>query len=177
MPTGQDGRSIFVIPWENTTYLGTTDTDYNGNIDTPECTLEDVEYLLGAARDNTTAKVSLDDVQGVWAGLRPLVKDTKSLTTADLSRRHSVSVSKSGVVTIVGGKLTTYRKMAADAVDEAVDFLNDLNGDKNKESKVTSLTLKLSLIGAPEELEASPVAPATPFAPVVEPVKKFPEFP
>jgi len=173
VPTGQDGRSIFVIPWENTTYLGTTDTDYNGNIDTPECTLEDVEYLLGAARDNTTAKVSLDDVQGVWAGLRPLVKDTKSLTTADLSRRHSVSVSKSGVVTIVGGKLTTYRKMAADAVDEAVDFLNDLNGDKNKESKVTSPTLKLSLIGAPEELEASPVAPATPFAPVVEPVKKF----
>lgn len=173
VPVGKDGRSIFVIPWESTTYLGTTDTDYSADIDSPECTLEDVEYLLGAARDNTTAQISVDDVLGVWAGLRPLVKDVKSLSTADLSRRHSVSVSKSGVVTVVGGKLTTYRKMAADAVDEAMEFLGDIYGDENNDFKVSSSTLKLSLVGAPEELEASPVAPATPFAPVVEPVKKF----
>jgi len=173
VPVGKDGRSIFVIPWENTTYLGTTDTDYDGDTDSPECSLEDVEYLLGAARDNTTAQVSLEDVQAVWAGLRPLVKDTKSLSTADLSRRHSVSVSPSGVVTVVGGKLTTYRKMAVDAVDEAMEFLDDNYGAKDHAFKASSSTLKLSLIGAPQELEAGPVAPATPLAPVVEPVKKF----
>ncbi len=191
VPTGQDDRSIFVIPWGDTTYLGTTDTDYDGNIDSPECSFEDVEYLLKTAADNTTAKISADDILGVWAGLRPLVKDTKSQSTADLSRRHSVTVSDAGVVTIVGGKLTTYRKMAADAIDEAADYLAQRRNGKTKLGKGdrsgrgdrstrgakasagSSPTVKLSLIGAPQELVDNPAAPATPLSPVVEPVKKF----
>lgn len=173
VPTGQDDRSIFVIPWEGTTYLGTTDTDYAGDVNSPECSFEDVEYLLKTASDNTTAKISTDDILGVWAGLRPLVKDTKSQSTADLSRRHSVSVSDAGVVTIVGGKLTTYRKMAADAIDEAVDYLAQRRNGKTKPAKGSSPTVKLSLIGAPQELVDNPAAPATPLSPVVEPVKKF----
>ena len=144
VPVGSDKRSIFIIPWENITYLGTTDTDYEGDINAPYCTLEDVEYLLKAANSNTSADVGLDDIVSVWSGLRPLVKDSKSQSTADMSRRHSVTASAAGVVNIVGGKLTTYRKMASDAVDEALQHL-----DKNDARM--SRTLNLKLRGAPED--------------------------
>ena len=144
VPVGSDKRSIFIIPWENITYLGTTDTDYEGDINAPSCTLEDVEYLLKAANSNTSADVGLDDIVSVWSGLRPLVKDPKSQSTADMSRRHSVTASAAGVVNIVGGKLTTYRKMASDAVDEAIQHL-----DKNNARM--SRTLNLKLRGAPED--------------------------
>ena len=148
VPVGSDKRSIFIIPWENITYLGTTDTDYEGDIDSPSCTLEDVEYLLKAANSNTSADVGLDDIVSVWSGLRPLVKDSKSQSTADMSRRHSVTASAAGVVNIVGGKLTTYRKMASDAVDEAIQHL-----DKNDARM--SRTLNLKLRGAPEDSDTS----------------------
>ena len=148
VPVGSDKRSIFIIPWENITYLGTTDTDYEGDINAPYCTLEDVEYLLKAANSNTSADVGLDDIVSVWSGLRPLVKDSKSQSTADMSRRHSVTASAAGVVNIVGGKLTTYRKMASDAVDEAIQHL-----DKNDARM--SRTLNLKLRGAPEDLGTS----------------------
>ena len=173
VPVSQDDRSIFVIPWGDATYLGTTDTDYDGDLDTPECTLQDVEYLLQAARDNTTATLSLDDVLGVWSGLRPLVKQAKSHSTADLSRRHSTLASESGVITIVGGKLTTYRKMAADAVDEAMGFLATHSASADRSYKTACPTLRLSLIGAPEALDITPTAPVTPRAPVTEPIRKF----
>ena len=148
VPVGSDKRSIFIIPWESITYLGTTDTDYEGDIEAPSCTLEDVEYLLKAANSNTSADVSSDDIVSVWSGLRPLVKDSKSQSTADMSRRHSITASPSGVVNIVGGKLTTYRKMASDAVDEAIQHL-----DKNDARM--SRTLNLKLRGAPEEAPSS----------------------
>ena len=173
VPVSQDDRSIFVIPWGDTTYLGTTDTDYDGKLDDPACTLADVEYLLRAARDNTTAKPAVEDVLGVWAGLRPLVKQAKSHSTADLSRRHRASVSESGVVTIVGGKLTTYRKMAADAVDEAIGFL-DSHGAAHTDTQLgNSPTVHLSLLGAPEALEVDPAAPVTPRPPVTAPMKQL----
>ena len=148
VPVGSDKRSIFIIPWENITYLGTTDTDYEGDIEAPSCTLEDVEYLLKAANSNTSADVSLDDIVSVWSGLRPLVRDSKSQSTADMSRRHSITASAAGVVNIVGGKLTTYRKMASDAVDEAIQHL-----DKNDARM--SRTLNLKLRGAPEDAPSS----------------------
>lgn len=144
VPVGSDKRSIFVIPWENITYLGTTDTDYEGDIDAPSCALEDVEYLLKAANSSTSADVGLDDIVSAWSGLRPLVKDSKSQSTADMSRRHSIAVSPAGVVSVVGGKLTTYRKMASDTVDEAIQHL-----DKN-DARMSG-TLNLKLRGAPEE--------------------------
>lgn len=148
VPVGSDKRSIFVIPWENITYLGTTDTDYEGDIDAPSCAMEDVEYLLKAANSSTSADVGLDDIVSAWSGLRPLVKDSKSQSTADMSRRHSITVSPAGVVSVVGGKLTTYRKMASDAVDEAIQHL-----DKNDARM--SRTLNLKLRGAPEEAPES----------------------
>jgi len=115
-----DGRSIFVVPWPGAdrVYIGTTDTDYDGPLDGPLCTVDDVTYLLDAVNDALTTDLTADDVVGTWAGLRPLVAGASSARSADLSRRHRVSSSPQRVVTIAGGKLTTYRAMAADTVDE-----------------------------------------------------------
>jgi glycerol-3-phosphate dehydrogenase len=123
VPVPKDKRSIFVVPWGELTYVGTTDTDYDGPIDDPQCTADDVEYLLRAVNASTTADLTVDDVMGTWAGLRPLVRDAGSARTADLSRRHRVLRSHSGVVTITGGKLTTYREMAADTIDEVLEHV------------------------------------------------------
>ena len=120
IPVVQDRRSIFVVPWGDRVYLGTTDTDYDGPLDDPQCTADDVRYLLDAFNTFSSEPLTEADVLGTWAGLRPLVKAAGSERTADLSRRHKVEVSPTGVVTIMGGKLTTYRKMAEDTVDAVV---------------------------------------------------------
>ncbi len=127
-----DKRSIFVVPWAadeapgpaapgRYTYLGTTDTDYDGPLDNPQCTTADVEYILNAVNTWTSAGLTPSDVTGTWAGLRPLISDAHSARTADLSRRHRVITSPNGLVTVTGGKLTTYRIMAADTVDAVMD--------------------------------------------------------
>ena len=124
IPVPKDKRSIFVVPWYESpyTFLGTTDTSYDGPIDDPRCEAEDVDYLLDAINALTSSKLTRADVTGVWAGLRPLIKPAAgkkvSARTADLSRRHKVETSAEGVVLVTGGKWTTYRKMAEDAVDE-----------------------------------------------------------
>jgi glycerol-3-phosphate dehydrogenase len=117
IPVPKDRRSVFVVPWGDFTYIGTTDTDYEGPLDDPQCTPEDIAYLLRAINGVVTTPINESDILGTWAGLRPLVKRAGSERTADLSRRHSVTTSESGVVTVTGGKLTTYRRMAADTID------------------------------------------------------------
>ena len=129
VPVPKDRRSVFVVPWPgddgtvggpgSVTYIGTTDTDYPGDVDDPQCTAEDIAYLLGAINHSVTEPLDERDVIGTWAGLRPLVSDATSTRTADMSRRHRVTTSSSGLVTVVGGKLTTYREMAEDAVEAA----------------------------------------------------------
>ncbi|HLG93162.1 MAG TPA: glycerol-3-phosphate dehydrogenase/oxidase [Acidimicrobiales bacterium] len=128
LPVPGDRRSIFVIPWQDQVYVGTTDTDYDGPLDEPPCRAEDVDYLLGAVNSFVTQPVSAADVVAAWAGLRPLLARDRhgrspAARTADLSRRHQVSVAPSGLVTVTGGKLTTYRRMAADTVDRVVALL------------------------------------------------------
>jgi glycerol-3-phosphate dehydrogenase len=123
VPVPKDKRSVFVVPWGDFTYVGTTDTDYDGPLDDPQCTREDVNYLLGAINAAIESDISVEDVTGTWAGLRPLVRDASSGRTADLSRRHRVWRSESGDVTITGGKLTTYREMAADTIDEVLEHV------------------------------------------------------
>ncbi len=149
-----DQRSVFVVPWAadespgpcpgpgRFTYIGTTDTDYDGPLDAPQCTPEDVEYLLRAVNAWTTAGLTPADVTGTWAGLRPLISDAHSARTADLSRRHAVLVSANGLVTVTGGKLTTYRRMAADTVDVVAGRL------RRKTPATTSRTSRLRLVGA-----------------------------
>ena len=116
IPVPGDKRSVFVIPWGDATYVGTTDTDYTGSVEDPDCTGDDVDYLLAALNSVLAEPLTRADVIGTWAGLRPLLRGG-STRTADLSRKHSVHTSPSGVVTVTGGKLTTYRRMAADTVD------------------------------------------------------------
>ena len=150
IPVPKDRRSIFVVVWPETdlVYLGTTDTDYQGPLDDPACTPEDVDYLLEAANNVTTSNLTRADVTGVWAGLRPLLAPPAkgghvSDRTADLSRRHTVLTSSHGVVTVTGGKHTTYRKMAQDTVDAVVRQL----GESPKIVR-RCVTKSLPLIGA-----------------------------
>ena len=128
IPVREDHRSIFVVSWGDQVYLGTTDTEYEGPLDDPSCLPEDVDYILAAANAVTTRPIGREDITGVWTGLRPLLapvegRHAPSERTADLSRRHRVRTSASGVVTVTGGKLTTYRKMAEDTVDVVVAAL------------------------------------------------------
>jgi glycerol-3-phosphate dehydrogenase len=167
IPVPKDRRSIFVVSWPDTdlVYLGTTDTDYQGPLDDPSCTPEDVDYLLEAANNVTTSRLTRADVTGVWAGLRPLLAPAKkgghvSERTADLSRRHTVRTSEHGVVTVTGGKLTTYRKMAEDTVDAVVRRL----GESPKSRRC--ITKSLRLIGATPKSK-DPVAQAHPLSHLV----------
>ena len=133
-----DRRSIFVVPFEDAafTYIGTTDTAYDGEYDEPHCTPEDVAYLLNAVNASTSSNLTTSDVTGVWAGLRPLLAsvDGKALKerTADLSRRHQVTDSHDGVVHITGGKWTTYRQMAEDTVDALRPYVTSLKSVRTK---------------------------------------------
>jgi len=153
-PVPKDRRSVFVVPWADHTgtpqftYIGTTDTDYDGPLDDPQCTADDVEYLLSAINAAVTNPLGTGDVLGTWAGLRPLVKSASSGRTADLSRRHRVARSASGLVTITGGKLTTYREMAADTVDAAVKVLAARRGTRRSVAMPRSRTRRLRLRGA-----------------------------
>jgi glycerol-3-phosphate dehydrogenase len=151
IPVPKDKRSLFVIPWGRRpdgtfdhAYVGTTDTDYDGPLDDPLCTDEDIDYVLHALNHSLTTTVTRDDVSGVWAGLRPLVKAAESSRTADLSRNHQVAVSDAGVVRVSGGKLTTYRKMAEDTVDLVATRLERSGRRKVGRSK----TKRLGLVGA-----------------------------
>ncbi|MGO9198566.1 MAG: FAD-dependent oxidoreductase [Acidimicrobiales bacterium] len=138
IPVPKDRRSIFIVPWGEHTYLGTTDTDYDGPLDDPQVDDADVAYVLGAINAAVSDPLSPSDITGTWAGLRPLLakvpghKRPPSARTADLSRRHQVIISDRGLVTITGGKLTTYRKMAEDTVDALVDHLGRIRPSPTK---------------------------------------------
>lgn len=142
VPVPGDKRSVFVVPWGDLTYIGTTDTDYSGPIDDAHCTATDVAYLLKAINGAITGTITEADVVGTWAGLRPLVKSVTSGHTADLSRRHQVAPSPSGVVSVTGGKLTTYREMAADAIDAVVATLPDDQPRRVRRSRTSRLPLR-----------------------------------
>jgi glycerol-3-phosphate dehydrogenase len=173
VPVRQDRRSVFVVPWltpsgsgdqggaveggardGRVTYIGTTDTDYEGDVDDPQCTPDDVAYLLDAINHAISEPIEVSDVLGTWAGLRPLVRDASNSRTADLSRRHRVSASAGGMITVTGGKLTTYREMAQDAVDAAVRAMGSA-GEALPRRARRSRTRSLALRGAAGWREAS----------------------
>lgn len=122
-----DGRHVFLIPWGEFTLIGTTDTEFRGELDTPTATWEEVDYLLEAIDQAfRNAEISRDDIISTFAGLRPLVakpglagqpeQDVDSSYAR--SRAHEIVESNSGLITIIGGKLTTHRLMAEQAVDQ-----------------------------------------------------------
>jgi len=125
-----DGRVMFVLPWGDLSYIGTTDTDEDTSPDDVHATGEDVIYLLRSANwFFPTARLSPRDVVATWAGLRPLLRaGALDVAPSATSREHRVVEGPGGLLTIAGGKLTTYRLMARDVVDRVAARLHALDG-------------------------------------------------
>ncbi|MHB1194419.1 MAG: glycerol-3-phosphate dehydrogenase/oxidase [Longimicrobiales bacterium] len=119
VPHTDDGRVLFAIPWLDRVLVGTTDTPLDAVSLEPRALPEEVDFLLEHARRYMEEDPHREDVLSVFAGLRPLVAADDGSETAEISREHAVRVSDAGLVTIAGGKWTTYRKMAEDTVDVA----------------------------------------------------------
>jgi glycerol-3-phosphate dehydrogenase len=119
VPHTSDGRVLFAIPWHGHTLVGTTDTPIAAATLEPVAMEQEIEFILATAAQYLTKAPTRDDVLSVFAGVRPLVRATGVSSTAALSRDHVVHIDGSGLVTICGGKWTTYRHMAEDCVDQA----------------------------------------------------------
>lgn len=118
-----DGRMLFAVPRGGVTYIGTTDTDYDGNKDEPEATAADVNYLLDAINHMFLGLgLRPDDVESTWAGLRPLIHEPGK-SASEVSRKDEIFVSDRRLISIAGGKLTGYRKMAERVVDRVFEEL------------------------------------------------------
>jgi glycerol-3-phosphate dehydrogenase len=119
VPHTDDGRVLFAVPWHDKVIVGTTDTPVDKATLEPIAQEEEIEFVLRHAAKYLTKDPSRSDVKSVFAGIRPLVKPPDAKDTSEISRSHHIQVSESGLVTIAGGKWTTYRKMAEDTVDQA----------------------------------------------------------
>ena len=130
---------LFVIPWGTHWIIGTTDTDWNLDLAHPAATKADIDYILDHVNTVLVTQLTHEDIDGVYAGLRPLLAG-ESEETSKLSREHAVATPSPGLVAIAGGKYTTYRVMAADAVDAAAEFVPT--------RVAPSITEKVPLVGA-----------------------------
>lgn len=119
VPHTDDGRVLFAVPWNGKIVVGTTDTPVDQPTLEPSALEEEISFVLKHTAQYLTGNPQRKDVRSVFAGLRPLVKAGDSKNTASLSRDHTLIISDSGLITITGGKWTTYRKMAQDTVDQA----------------------------------------------------------
>ena len=120
LPAGQ-GRTIFALPWLGQTLVGTTDNDYEGSLEHPEVSETDVQYLLEAINTFFDTDFGPGDLAGAYAGVRPLISSADPKKSVDISRRAELYETSSGMVTITGGKLTTWRRMAKMVVDRLVE--------------------------------------------------------
>ncbi len=120
VPAGS-GRSIFALPWLGRTLVGTTDNDYEGELEHVRPSSEDVDYLLAAVNDFFGTELGTDDLVGAYAGVRPLISTGDPKKSVDISRKAELYETSSGMITITGGKLTTWRRMAKLAVDRLVE--------------------------------------------------------
>lgn len=147
IPETEDGRVLFAVPWHDKIIIGTTDTPVTKYTYEPTPKEEEVEFLLTHTSKYLTKNPTKKDVKSVFVGLRPLVKNGNAEDTSEISREHVIEVSKSGLISIAGGKWTTYRKMAEDVVDKATmvavipfvksetEFLNIHGHQKQKSQK------------------------------------------
>lgn len=119
-----NGRMMFAIPRGTSTYIGTTDTNYSESIDNPQTSAEDVAYILSSVNFMfPTIQLNVEDITSSWAGLRPLIHE-EGKSPSELSRKDEIFISESGLISIAGGKLTGYRKMAQRIVDKVLRSLN-----------------------------------------------------
>jgi glycerol-3-phosphate dehydrogenase len=153
IPSLGESRFLFVIPWKGCTVVGTTDTDYQGNLDEPAAEPDEVIRVLeSAARAFPAAQLSSEDVISTFAGLRPLITGNEH-STKELSRKEEIFEDGTGLITITGGKLTTWRRMAERVVDLAVRRLESTEGNHRPQAH-RSVTESIRLAGG-----ASPRAP------------------
>ncbi|XP_010558142.1 PREDICTED: glycerol-3-phosphate dehydrogenase SDP6, mitochondrial-like [Tarenaya hassleriana] len=140
VPKTKDGRVVFMLPWLGRTVAGTTDSNTEITL-LPEPHEDEIQFILDAICDYLNIKVRRSDVLSAWSGIRPLAMDPSAKSTESISRDHVVTEDCPGLVTITGGKWTTYRSMAEDAVDAAIKSgkLNPTNG---------CVTQRLQLVGA-----------------------------
>jgi glycerol-3-phosphate dehydrogenase len=148
VPAGA-GRQIFALPWYGRTLVGTTDNDFDGDVDHPRPGEEDVAYLLEAVNDFFDRSLDEGDLVGAYAGVRPLIATGDPKKSVDISRKAELYETSSGMLTITGGKLTTWRRMARQTVDRLVER-------EGREASCHTAEIPLGRAAEPDELEAPP---------------------
>jgi len=148
LPAGE-GRSIFALPWLGRTLLGTTDNNHDGDIDHVPPAAKDVEYLLAAANAFFGTSLAVEQLTGAYAGVRPLISTGDTKKSVDISRKAELYETSSGLITITGGKLTTWRRMAKLAVDRLVE----------RDGRQAPCRTHEIPLGEPVEPEGLPVVP------------------
>lgn len=144
IPKTSDGRVLFCIPWHGHTVVGTTDTPISEAALEPKAFASEIEFIMETAAKYLAKKPTRADILSVFTGIRPLVRSSRIKNTASLSRGHAIEIDGSGLLTITGGKWTTYRRMAEDAVDQAAQ----LAGLENKISTTADLRLHRTELAA-----------------------------
>jgi glycerol-3-phosphate dehydrogenase len=146
VPAGE-GRQIFALPWYGRTLVGTTDNDFEGDIDRPRPGADDVAYLLDAVNEFFGVSLGARDLVGAYAGVRPLIATGDPKKSVDISRKAELYETSSGMLTITGGKLTTWRRMAKQTVDRLVER-------EGREAPCHTAEIPLGRAAQAEELEA-----------------------
>ena len=131
IPQTSDGRVLFAVPWKNYVVVGTTDTHVKKASEEPKALKEEVDFILKNAGKYMSVKPKRDDIKSVFAGLRPLAATSNKQSTKEVSRSHKIDISPSGLISVLGGKWTTYRKIAEDALNTAIS-INKLKKKKCK---------------------------------------------
>ena len=151
VPAGGE-RTIFALPWYGRVLAGTTDNDYEGDIDHVPPSEDDVEYLLDALNGMFATSIGPGDLTGAYAGVRPLVSSGDPKKSVDISRKAELYETSSGMLTITGGKLTTFRRMAAQVVDRITER-------QGREAECRTDGIPLGMAARPEDLETGAELP------------------
>ena len=147
IPQTSDGRVLFAVPWKNYVVVGTTDTQIKNASEEPKPLKEEIDFILKNASKYMTIKPKKDDIKSVFAGLRPLAATSDNKSTKEVSRSHKIDISPSGLISVLGGKWTTYRKISEDAIDTAISI--------NKLKKKKCKTKKTKLFGYKKKVDFS----------------------
>jgi glycerol-3-phosphate dehydrogenase len=146
VPAGE-GRAIFALPWYGRTLIGTTDNDFDGDIDHPHPGEDEIGYLLDAVNSFFGVSMAQSDLVGAFAGVRPLISTGDPKKSVDISRKAELYETSSGMLTITGGKLTTWRRMAKQTVDRLVER-------EGREAPCHTAEIPLGMEARAEDLEA-----------------------
>ncbi|MDA0331440.1 MAG: glycerol-3-phosphate dehydrogenase/oxidase [Bacteroidetes bacterium] len=141
IPQTSDGRVLFAVPWKDYVVVGTTDTHVKTASIEPKPLKDEIDFILKNASKYMTLKPKRSDIKSIFAGLRPLAATSNKKSTKEVSRSHKIDIAPSGLISVLGGKWTTYRKIAEDAIDAAIS-INRLKKKKCKTEKIKLVGFK-----------------------------------